>query len=299
MDDMYGLLGPGQGYGGLLGDGSPAMGYMSRMMDPRTQAMLAMGMSMLANSGPSAQPKSLGQIVGQSGMVGLDTFNKGRHIAVQNALVKRKFQKDAREEKMREQVGQLIKKYSAGEIGPDELSGALGQIPGMENEALRVASAAKAPPKAPVTRERKEGDQIIEEQWDASQGRYVEVSRAPRYKDESPSVSAVVAPILAKVANGEPLTPGEQSVLDYQARVHELDQLLRREAGDMDFTRVPEAPRDVPEQRGNVDTSQVLQEARDAIAKGADPAKVQARLRELGVDPSALNARPVTGATTR
>lgn len=85
--EAYGLLGPGDQSMGLLGG-----------MSPQREALLQMGLAMLTNSGPSAQPKSFGQILGQGGMAGLDSYNKGRQIAIQNAMAKRQMARQDRDE---------------------------------------------------------------------------------------------------------------------------------------------------------------------------------------------------------
>lgn len=44
--------------------------------DPKRQGLLQFALAMMANSGPSAMPKSIGQILGASGMQGMEAYSK-------------------------------------------------------------------------------------------------------------------------------------------------------------------------------------------------------------------------------
>ena len=55
---------------GILGQGGQGM-------SPQDAALLQFAMSMMAGSGPSAMPKNLGQIMGQAGMQGMQTYQQG------------------------------------------------------------------------------------------------------------------------------------------------------------------------------------------------------------------------------
>jgi hypothetical protein len=62
------------------------------VLDPRYFALLNAGMNMMANSGPSLQPRSMGQILGQAGQTGLNTFMRARQMqqAEADAVMRRK-----------------------------------------------------------------------------------------------------------------------------------------------------------------------------------------------------------------
>jgi hypothetical protein len=55
------------------------------VLDPRYFALLNAGMSMMANSGPSLQPRGMGQILGQAGQAGLNSFMQARQFQQQEA----------------------------------------------------------------------------------------------------------------------------------------------------------------------------------------------------------------------
>jgi hypothetical protein len=55
------------------------------VLDPRYFALLNAGMSMMANSGPSLQPRGMGQILGQAGQAGLNSFMQARKLQQQEA----------------------------------------------------------------------------------------------------------------------------------------------------------------------------------------------------------------------
>lgn len=96
-----------------------------------------------------------------------------------------------------------------------------------------------------------------------------------------------------RVISGEKLTEDQRS--DFLRTSENLFKAakMRHETNRKTFTRIAEArgfdPKEVVidfDESGKDDA--VLKEARDAIAKGADPEKVKERLREMGVDPSGL-----------
>lgn len=57
------------------------MGLFDYGFDPQTQGLLAAGLSMLNASGPSRTPVSLGQIIGQGGMAGLNEYQQAMQMA--------------------------------------------------------------------------------------------------------------------------------------------------------------------------------------------------------------------------
>lgn len=168
------------------------------------------------------------------------------------------------------------------------------------------------PPSAPETRTRYEGTTAVQEQWNPSAGQFEEVGRGPRYKPDT-NITQIVNPILVKLANGEPISEGEQQVLDIYTRADYLDRLIRgayenAPGSNNSITgssrtmgaEPPTAAVGGGLERGERSDAQLLDEARDAIRRGADPAAVERRLRELGADPASLHpARGSSGVIRR
>lgn len=63
------------------------MGLLDFEFDsPQNQGLLALGLNMMANSGPSTTPRSFGQIFGTSGMAGLNAMNAAKQQQKEDAL---------------------------------------------------------------------------------------------------------------------------------------------------------------------------------------------------------------------
>lgn len=62
------------------------------VLDPRYFAMMNMGLNLMGNSGPSLQPRSMGQILGQAGQTGLNSFMQASQMqqAQADAAMRRK-----------------------------------------------------------------------------------------------------------------------------------------------------------------------------------------------------------------
>lgn len=83
----------------------------------QTQGLLSAGLNILAASGPSAQPRSLGQIIGQGGMAGMQAYQEAGQrvidVGVQGlkiAEIKKKFEDERR---IRELGGRLMEPQKA------------------------------------------------------------------------------------------------------------------------------------------------------------------------------------------
>lgn len=61
--------------------------------DPRNQGLLAMSLNMMANSGPSTQKRSMGQIMGTSGMAGLQAMNAAKQAQAEEEMRKMQMKK--------------------------------------------------------------------------------------------------------------------------------------------------------------------------------------------------------------
>jgi hypothetical protein len=68
-------------------------------LDPRSMALMQMGLSMMGSSGPSATPVSLGQSFGKAGMQGMQTYQSGIEAQQQEAF--RRLQAQKMEEQMK------------------------------------------------------------------------------------------------------------------------------------------------------------------------------------------------------
>lgn len=79
-----GLLGQPQNYGGLLSD--------EDQKTARSRALTSLGAALLQNSGPSTQPRSLGQILGSSIGQGQQAQDQGLQAALQAQLMKHQMQ---------------------------------------------------------------------------------------------------------------------------------------------------------------------------------------------------------------
>jgi hypothetical protein len=83
----------------------------------QTQGLLSAGLNILAASGPSAQPRSLGQIIGQGGMAGMQAYQEAGQRAIdvgvqglKIAEIKKKFEDERR---IRELGGRLMEPQKA------------------------------------------------------------------------------------------------------------------------------------------------------------------------------------------
>lgn len=105
---LGGLL-PYNDIGGLMG--TPGINPMEQgMLPPEAQqqiqnrTLMSLGLNMLANSGPSLTPTSLGQVIGQSGQQALSTGDQLRQKAIQGALLRRRVSQEDREQRRQEQL---------------------------------------------------------------------------------------------------------------------------------------------------------------------------------------------------
>lgn len=85
-----GLLQPQEG-GGLLDPYSLSQGQKDSI---RNKTMMSLGLGLLANSGPSLTPQSLGQNIGRAGMQALSQGDAARSQAIQENVLKRQMQKE-------------------------------------------------------------------------------------------------------------------------------------------------------------------------------------------------------------
>lgn len=114
-------------------------GILDPMMDPRTQGLLAAGFQGLQASGPSRMPVSLGQVIGQGGMAGLNTMNnaavqQGRLKLAEEQISAMKEQREAQAQLLQEQLAE--KQRRAKIIG--DMTAELNSAQGEDKDLLNA-----------------------------------------------------------------------------------------------------------------------------------------------------------------
>jgi hypothetical protein len=262
------------------------------------QTLLAMGASMLDQGGPQERPVGTGQAIGRSLNAGLSTFDQYRQR-------------------------QALDQYHSTVAGARQTQ-AQADLQRALNDAADKAG------KAPVVQRIESGDQIITQQMDPSDGSWHTIATAPRFEAKTPpqpTNASVIAPILGKIAAGQPLTAGEQKALDTYKSISPIDQLMQQELGGGSPSVQTPAPTPVqpapqasvapvqPNPRPQVPTVQrpapqaaaagsyttlagrkvsgmtarysQIQDAKTLVSKGADKNAVRQRLISYGIDPAA------------
>lgn len=125
------------------------------MMDPRTAAMMQMGLGLMQASGPSMTPVGLGQSIGQAGMQGLNAYHQTNQANQQKQLFNLKL---AEMQKAKEQETPF------GKIQPkDYTPESLRKFAMTKNMADLVAAAdpSKAPPETELAKVLRERDSLM------------------------------------------------------------------------------------------------------------------------------------------
>lgn len=112
------VAGSAQQKGGAMNSGlmplNTSMGGLMGM-SPTQMAALSAGAALLQGGGPSMQPRSLGQNIGQATQAGIGAFQQGQEQALQRALLQRKL---ARED----QLGKAASQYFSGDPALAEIA---------------------------------------------------------------------------------------------------------------------------------------------------------------------------------
>jgi hypothetical protein len=170
----------------------------------------------------------------------------------------------------------------------DTVTDASGRVYGVRRSGEAFNLGITAPEKdspAPRTREVKRGDALVTEEWDQAARTWREIGTAPR-TERAASYADFLIPLAKKLAGGGDLSKGEQRAVDLLQRTDVLDQLINRAMSGTGLSGPPASSSSTtPDDAGD---EQIIREARDAIARGADRNAVRRRLRELGVDPAGL-----------
>lgn len=103
-----------------------------QQIDPRTQGLLAAGFQGLQSSGPSKMPVSLGQVIGQAGMRGLNTMNdafgqQSRLALGREQIEAMKAQREQQAALLKEQVEQKQRVAGIQQRISQKMSGLQGQ----------------------------------------------------------------------------------------------------------------------------------------------------------------------------
>jgi len=252
--------------------GGGLLGFFDRLIGGRSEEERAAMME--RNNAAAARSEVVGGLDPNSGIV----WDTGR----QNYTDDQK-----REAVNRAAPGEAFKREMArlfpSPITPDKRYVALdGQLVDVfADGGPKVALPGRDKPSAPHVRDFTEGEQTVTRQYDPSTGQWREMSRGPRFSDRL-GMSDVIAPILQKVAQGQPITPAERQAIDTYQRMSPLDQIMRGAMGGglpgASPQQAPQTPDAAPPMPPMADTPP------------APPAPVQARQPGRSAAPK----RPVT-----
>jgi hypothetical protein len=202
------------------------------------------------------------------------------------------------------------------DLTPDQQARALGGLPTEMSPRDRAfsgltpdqqAKALGAGPDKPEARRVYDDPNGIRRYEDTGQPVFPGIEKQPGVPD---SAGDVTAPILAKIAKGEPITPAEQQALDVAAQLDPLKVLMR----DLLQQQTPAAPTaeaapaapgpgaapaETPVVGGGAQAAEpaapqigedeALRQAREALARAPNKrGAIERRLQDLGFDPSKL-----------
>lgn len=147
------------------------------LMDPRMAALANMGMGLLSASGPSLTPVSLGQSLGQAGMMGLQAFQQAHQAQQQEAF------RQAQMKRMEEQL-QLQREEAARKANMPITAGPGTQLfrPGESSPFYTVPFKPEPtpPPRPPMTRTVQRGTETVTEEF--VDGQWKEIGRGPKFQ---------------------------------------------------------------------------------------------------------------------
>jgi hypothetical protein len=145
------------------------------LADPRQEAMLRAGLSLLQSSGPSKMPVGLGQALGQAGTQGLNAFHQLQQAQLQEEMRKR--QMAMQEEQLRLQQERANRPQAPTIAGPGSA------IIGPGGEIIRQVPFkpdAQAKPQAPMTRTFLRGNEKVSQEY--VDGEWRELGRGPAFQ---------------------------------------------------------------------------------------------------------------------
>lgn len=177
------------------------------------QALIAGGARMLDQAGPQRMLVSTGQAVGGGLDAGMGAFSQFRQQQEMDAY--------------------------RGTVANARQTQAQANLQRELNDASDKAN------KPPVLQRIESGNQIITQQMDPRDGSWKTIATAPRFEPKTapqPSMSAVIAPILAKMASGQPLTPAEQNAFNQYKSISPIDQMEQQILSGGDGSQPPATP---------------------------------------------------------
>jgi hypothetical protein len=156
-------------------------------IDPKTMALLQMGLAGMAASGPQRMPVGLGQILGQSGMAGLQAYQQGIQGQQQQAFRQAQMQKMEEELRLRqaEEARKANMPIAAGP-GTQFLHPTTREV--LHSVPFKPEPTPEAKP--PMTRKVRIGEEEVTQEYVG--GKWQEVGRGPAFaRQVAPPASAV------------------------------------------------------------------------------------------------------------
>jgi hypothetical protein len=233
------------------------------VLDPRSMALMQMGMGLMQSSGPSLMPTSLGQSLGQAGMHGMQAFQQAQ--AAQQAAAFRQAQMKKMEEEL------LLRRMEADRrMNAPQAHGPGTQLfrPGEDSPYYTVPFKADPAPEAkpPMTRRVRIGEEDVTQEY--VNGAWQEVGRGPAF------AKLVQAP-------GATNLPKPPTGFRYKQGSDELEPIP---GGPKDT-----APKDAARAAGAVQKA-------DTVIKKVDEALSQTGVLSTGLTGTVLGAIPGTKA---
>ena len=144
-------------------------------LDPRSMALMQMGLGLMGSSGPSMTPNPLGPSLGKAGMQGMQAFQLAQKANQEEAF------RQAQIAKMEEQM--KLEREKANRQ-PSLMSGGPGTVffdPATRQPIFTVPQKPEAPqePKAPMTRKVRIGEDEVTQEYVG--GKWQEVGRGPAF----------------------------------------------------------------------------------------------------------------------
>jgi hypothetical protein len=146
------------------------------VLDPRSMALMQMGLGLMQSSGPSLTPTSLGQSLGQAGMQGMQAFQQAQAANQANAL------RQAQMKKLEEEM--ILRREEAARRANAPLVGGPGTQfirPGEDKPYYTVPFKPEPTPEAkpPMTRKIRIGEDEVTQEY--VNGAWSEVGRGPAF----------------------------------------------------------------------------------------------------------------------
>lgn len=261
-------------YGGLFGSPEELKAANAAI---QRDTRLALGLGLLKAGAPSLAPVNWSSAIAEAGMLGVNARDAARQRSLREAVLRRDVGAEAAkreaEAKARAAIAQVAPQVADGSVSSQQFGATLASLPGYERAGIDLLARnpsgvdGKGPFIVPP------GGML------ADRAGAVLLSNPARGSAQRIGMVSPQGHFVALPAT-DPTIPG---------RKRSGWQVVEDEpSGASASTPVPaEEPAAVPTPAA---PDAVLQQAREAISNGADPAQVAERLRALGIDPSVLTA---------